>query len=225
MDMGGDAVETTRPRGVRADARRNIERLEEAAAEVFGEQGLRAPLEAIARRAGVSTGTIYNRFGSREALIDAVVPKLVGSRLAEAAERALASADAWDGFASYVEQVCELQASNQALNDLIARDFPVSDMLNEVCHGAQEQSARIVERARAAGSLRADFTDQDLLFVFWSNAVLVRFTAQAAPDAWRRGLAFTLDGLRSGAAHPLPTEALTPEQVEQVLTRLGRTSL
>lgn len=220
--MGDGTTGATERRSVRADARRNIERLAEAAAEVFGEQGLRAPLEAIARRAGVSTGTIYNRFGSREALIDAVVPALVGSRLAEAADRALARADAWDGFAGYVEEVCELQASNMAINDLIARDFPVSDILNEVCHAAQGTLSRIVARAQEDGSLRADFTDQDMLFVFWSNAVLVRFTAQAAPEAWRRSLAFTLDGLRAGAAHPLPTAALTPAQVDEVLARLGQ---
>lgn len=219
--MGEDAVEATGRRSVRADARRNIERLAEAAAEVFGEQGLRAPLEAIARRAGVSTGTIYNRFGSREALIDAVVPALVGSRLEEAAGQALSCEDAWEGFVRYVGAVCELQASNMALNDLISRDFPVSDTLNGVCHVAQEQSARIIARAKADGSLRKDFTDQDLLFVFWSNAVLVRFTAQAAPGAWRRSLAFTLDGLRADAAHPLPVEALTPEQVDAVLARLN----
>ncbi len=215
------AAETTGRRSVRADARRNIARLTEAAAEVLSEQGLRAPLETIARRAGVSTGTIYNRFGSREALIDAVVPALLGSRLEEAAQRALACPGAWDGFAGYVEEVGELQASNQALNDLIARDFPVSDALSEVCHVTQVQSARIVERAKAEGSLRSDFTAPDLMFVFWSNAVLVRFTAGVSPEVWRRSLSFTLDGLRSGAAHPLPTGPMTREQLEQVVARLS----
>jgi len=218
--MKGAAVGEART--VRADARRNIEKLLCAAAEVFGERGLHAPLDAIAQRAGVSTGTIYHRFGSREGLIDAVVPQYAEERLDTAAGRALACADPWEGFAQYVERVCELQVQNLALNDVISRSHPGTARLAEVCHRSQEQARRIAERAQADGSLRADFAAEDLLFVFWSNAMLVRFTRGAAPDAWRRNLAFTLDGLRSEGARPLPTAALTPEQVEQVMEGRGR---
>ena len=55
-------------RHLRADARRNMEKVVEAAAEVFARDGLDVPLEDIARRAGVRAGTIYNRFGGREGL-------------------------------------------------------------------------------------------------------------------------------------------------------------
>ncbi|WP_245979832.1 TetR/AcrR family transcriptional regulator [Streptomyces diacarni] len=58
---------------MRADAQRNAEKLRAAAAELFQERGLQVPLEEIARRAGVSHGTLYNLFGTREALIDEVV--------------------------------------------------------------------------------------------------------------------------------------------------------
>ncbi|SDD24027.1 transcriptional regulator, TetR family [Glycomyces harbinensis] len=218
--MGDGAV-----RSVRADARRNIEKLVQSAADVFRERGLNAPLEAIAQRAGVSTGTIYHRFGSREALIDAVVPDYAEDQLDEAAAGAEACADPWDGFALYVERVCELQASNLALNDVISRNHPGTAKLAEVCRRSQEQARRIAERAQADGALRADFAVEDLLFVFWSNAMLIRFTAETAPDAWRRSLAFTLDGLRTGAAHELPTAALTPAQVEQVMAGRGRAAI
>src|SRR6516225_8646794 len=59
--------------GLRADARRNLEKLRAAAAEAFSERGLDMPLEEIAARAGVSIGTLYNRLGPRDALVDAVV--------------------------------------------------------------------------------------------------------------------------------------------------------
>jgi len=59
--------------GLRADARRNLDKLRAAAAEAFSERGLDMPLEEIAARAGVSIGTLYNRLGPRDALVDAVV--------------------------------------------------------------------------------------------------------------------------------------------------------
>ncbi|HEY1704146.1 MAG TPA: helix-turn-helix domain-containing protein, partial [Trebonia sp.] len=67
----GEGLAGERP--LRADARRNIEKVMEAAAEAFARDGLDVPLEDIARSAGVRAGTIYNRFGGREGLLDAVV--------------------------------------------------------------------------------------------------------------------------------------------------------
>ncbi|WP_373287456.1 hypothetical protein [Streptosporangium pseudovulgare] len=57
----------------------------------------------------MSHGTLYNLYGTREALIDEVVTDLAAGRLDEVAEHALSFGDAWDGFAYYIEKVCELQ--------------------------------------------------------------------------------------------------------------------
>jgi AcrR family transcriptional regulator len=205
---------------VRADARRNIEKLQAAAVEVFREKGLHAPLEEIAQRAGLSAGTLYHRFGCREALIDAVMPDLAAASLGEVAERALAQDDPWEGFAGYVSDVCRIQASDPALNDVISRRYAASQ-LTVVCQVTEERERRIIERAQRHGSLRADFTREDMLFVFWSTAMLVRHTSAAAPEAWRRSIAFLLDGLRAEAAHPLPVHPLTREQVDDVMHQLG----
>ncbi|AUA16977.1 Bacterial regulatory protein, tetR family [Streptomyces malaysiensis subsp. malaysiensis] len=59
---------------LRADARRNLEKLRAAALDVFQERGLGAPLDEVARRADVSIGTLYNRFSSRRELTDSVLP-------------------------------------------------------------------------------------------------------------------------------------------------------
>jgi len=205
---------------VRADARRNIEKLQAAAVEVFRERGLHAPLEEIAQRAGVSVGTLYNRFGCREALIDAVMPDLAAVSLGEVAERALACDDPWAGFAGYVHDVCRIQACDPALNDVISRRY-AAEQLTVVCKVTEEREREIIGRAQAHGSLRTDFTREDMLFVFWSTAMLVRHTASAAPDAWQRSIAFLLDGLRATAAHPLPVHPLTREQVDDVMRQLG----
>src|SRR3954467_12553578 len=106
---------------MRRDARRNVERLTAAAARVFGERGLDAPLEEIARAAGVSAGTLYNRFGGRDALIDAVMPDLLEARIREALDQARAAEDPWEGFAGYVTWLCELQATDPAMRDAVTR--------------------------------------------------------------------------------------------------------
>ncbi|NEB02435.1 TetR/AcrR family transcriptional regulator [Streptomyces sp. SID13726] len=207
---------------MRADAQRNAEKLRAAAAELFQERGLHVPLKEIARRAGVSHGTLYNLFGSREALIDEVVTDLAAERLDEVAQQALAREDAWDGFAYYIEKLCELQATDPALADVVSGRFPGTERLMTVCGRAQEASHRILERARESGALRPDFTGEDLTFTLAANALLVRAASDAVPGAWRRGVAFLLDGLRTEAAHgPLPTAPPTKQQVYDVMGRLG----
>src|SRR5215472_12328655 len=89
------------PRRLRADAARNRAAIVAAAREVFAEQGLEAPLEEIAMRAGVGIATLYRRFPGREQLIAAALVDKV-TEYAEAAAEALAVTDPWEGFAGYV---------------------------------------------------------------------------------------------------------------------------
>ncbi|MGH4031029.1 TetR/AcrR family transcriptional regulator [Actinomycetota bacterium Odt1-20B] len=207
---------------MRADAQRNAEKLRAAAAELFQERGLQVPLKEIARRAGVSHGTLYNLFGTREALIDEVVTDRAARRLNEVAEQALSQEDAWEGFAYYVEKLCELQATDPAVADVVSGRYPGAERLMTACGRTMGAAQRIVERAHEAGVLRPDFTNADLVFVFAANALLARATAEAAPDAWRRQAAFLLDGLRTEAARsPLPASPLTGQQVHDALGSLG----
>jgi AcrR family transcriptional regulator len=208
---------------MRADAQRNAEKLRTAAAELFRERGLQAPLKEIARRAGVSHGTLYNLFGTREALIDEVVTDIAATNLREAAEQALAHEDAWDGFAFYVERLCELQATDPAISDVVSGRYPGATRLMTVCEHSYGYTVRVIERARESGALRPDFTPEDLLLVLGANAQLARAAAGPAPDVWRRGIAFTLDGLRTEAAHPLPVAPLTSQQLYDVMGRLADT--
>ncbi|MFJ4693328.1 TetR family transcriptional regulator [Streptomyces sp. NPDC088766] len=173
-----------------------------------GSVGRRVPLKGIARRAGVSHGTLYNLFGTREALIDSVVADLAVDRLDEAAGYALAFRDAWGRFVDYVEKVCELQATDPAVADVVSGRYPRAERLMAVCVRAQDATARIIERARRTGVLRPDVTSEDLMLVFGTRALLARVTTAAAPDLWRRHVAFLLDGLRAEAARgPLPVAA------------------
>ena len=208
---------------MRSDARRNLERLNEAAVQVFRERGLGAPLEEIARAAGVSAGTLYNRFGGRDALIDAVMPDLLEARIRDALELAQAAEDPWEGFTRYVTWLCELQATDPAMRDAVSLRYPDATRLTELCDAQMRNAAGVIERAKRAGALRPDFAVEDLSFVLWSMANIVRATATVAPDAWRRALAFQLDGLRADKRSPVPaTPPLTPDQVHAAMIGLSR---
>jgi AcrR family transcriptional regulator len=207
---------TVRP--LRQDAVRNRERLVAAAREVFRRKGLDAPLEEIAREAGVAIGTLYNRFPDRGELVDAALGP-VAQRGAEIAERAARATDPWDGFASYLEQTCELLAGDRGYADVHRHRVPGTPVIDAARRRVAAGKSAIVERAKAAGVLRADITAADLVLLTWAIAAIADATRDAAPRAWRRQLALALDGLRPGAAHPLPAPAPTFDQLRNATPR------
>jgi AcrR family transcriptional regulator len=194
------------PRQLRADAQRNRERLLAAAREVFAERGVDVPLEEIARRAGVSIGTLYNRFPARSDLIEAVFTDRL-EKLAALARQALAAADPWDGFAAYLTGIGELQAADRGFNEVAARDaLARSPAAQQLVAEAQAAVSQIMSQAQRAGELRGDVTIDDLAFVVWGISRTVEMTAGSAPQLWRRHLALLLDGFRAAGAHHLPVQ-------------------
>ncbi|WP_049563922.1 TetR/AcrR family transcriptional regulator [Nonomuraea sp. SBT364] len=194
---------------MRKDAVLNRERLLLAARRLFADRGLDVPLEEVARAAGLSIGTLYNRFPTREALVEAVFADRV-ARVADLAEQAVATDDAWEGFVAFLTGVCELQAADLGYNDLAARTATAGDR----GHGLMRE---ILDRAQRAGDLRDDVTLTDLAFVIWGVAATVKATHAVSPGAWRRHLALSLDGLRAAAARPLPAPPLSVTQARAAL--------
>ena len=212
------------PRPLRRDAQRNREAIVEAARQVFCDQGLEAPLEQIARHARVGIATLYRRFPSRAALLDAVLTVDLQAHI-DAAEQALAIDDPWDGFAFYLEQSCRLQATDRGLNDVMGMRFPRATAVEAAKARLFELLGRVVDRAQQSGQLRADVTLEDLAFLNWANTrILPAVRAAGAPDAWRRYLGLLLDGFRAERAHPLPQPPLSPRQVHRAMVTLGRRS-
>lgn len=185
------------PTKLRQDAQRNLEKLKQAASEAFQEQGLNVPLELIAQRAGVSTGTLYNRFGSREALIDAVLPDLAQAHFATIFREVEAHTDPWEKLVCYIQQVSELQWANRALNDAIAQIYPQAIHLVAACGKTMAYGDALIASARAHGVLRANFSAEDLFFIFWTNGLLIRSNEPSAKAHWERHLALVLDGMRT----------------------------
>jgi AcrR family transcriptional regulator len=187
------------PPALRADAERNRLALVAAARAVFGERGLDAPLDEIARRAGVGNATLYRRFPSRHQLVAAVFAQTLRDVLATM-QRSLADPDPWKGFCDYVWYVCGLQAADRGLADLLTTSMPGVPELEPLRAQAYRGFVRLVSRAQAAAALRPDYAPGDLVLLLMANAGLLRRTTDHAPDAWRRLVGFTLDGLSASSA-------------------------
>src|SRR5215469_9359990 len=206
-------------RNLRADATRNRIAILSAAREVFAEQGLRAPLEEIARRADVGIATLYRRFPTRERLVAAaLIEKII--QFEKAASQALAEPDPWDGFASVVRRICELQANDRGLSDLLSMTLPASEEVEQLRAKAHGHLAEIVGRAKAAGRLRPDFAAEDLLLVLIANAAVAHVTGPDAPDAWRRFVELILDAFQHTGGASLPP-APTTGQMTRAMKRLA----
>jgi AcrR family transcriptional regulator len=178
---------------LRADAERNRAALLHAAREIFGEHGLDASLDEIARRAGVGNATLYRRFPSRRDLIAEVFAGQM-TEWVELAGRTLADPDPWHGFVAYVTRVCEMQATDRGLSDLLVNSsFDDDERLAQLRAAAQRGTVEVIERAQRAGSLRADLTRLDLRMLMMANAGVAARSPD--PDAWRRHLTLFLEGV------------------------------
>jgi AcrR family transcriptional regulator len=181
-------------RRLRADAERNRTALAAAAREVFAEQGLAAPLEHIAKRAGVGIATLYRNFPTRSALMDAVIADTAAAHR-EIVRRALAAEDPWTGLTGYLTEICELAAT---------ADRSAGQTMTIAGIKVYPQLAELVTRAQAAGKLRADLAPTDVLCLTAGIGRIIEITKPVDEGAWRRQLALVLDGLRPEGAHPLP---------------------
>jgi AcrR family transcriptional regulator len=191
-------------RPLRADARRNRERVLKAARAVFAAQGHEAQMDDVARQAQVGVGTVYRHFPTKEALIEALALEAF-QRVETAAREALEIADPWEALTHSLWAGAESLAGDRALAELMAT-FP-----GPVLQGAQvEEDLRasmteLIARARDAGVLRPDIVLDDVVMLMCGVGAATR-KAHACPEAWRRHVTIVIDGLRAAnASGPLPS--------------------
>ncbi len=206
------------PKALRRDARRNRERLVASARVLFARDGVDVPVEEITRHAEVGMGTLYRHFPTKEELLDAVLEDAFG-QLVELAERAVAAEDAWAGLTGFLEETLALHAANRGLKDVLASRAHGSRRARAVRARMRPLVDRLVERAHEQGTLRSDFTAEDLPLAFWTGDRVIEATAAVAPDYWRRYLGLLLDGLRADSATPLPGRPLSQAQLARVTRR------
>ncbi|CAL9557024.1 hypothetical protein SUDANB6_04584 [Streptomyces sp. enrichment culture] len=189
----------TRVRPMRADARRNRERLLEAAAEAFAEHGEGASLDDIAKRAGVGSGTLYRHFPTRRALLEAVYLDRIEAIAARAdvlaAQRAPGEA--------LVEWLNELAAGMVRLRGLRALLGPaVADggpaVVSACGDAVRGAAARLVGAAQAEGTLRRDVEPVEVLRLA-HGVTTASELADGEGKTIRRYLSLLTEGLRAGA--------------------------
>lgn len=151
------------PRPMRADARRNYERLTECAHEVFIEQGVGASLEEVARRAGVGTGTLYRHFPTRESLLSTVMESAFAAQHTYAAEL-LKREDAAEAFDEYIRYWIRHTAIYKGLAAEIMKAAMEgrANALTSSCIYARTDSEIILQRAQESGQIRSDITKTDI---------------------------------------------------------------
>lgn len=207
---------------LRIDARRNRERIIAAAQQAFAARGLDVPMDDIARRAGVGVATLYRRFPTRSDLIAGAFEAKM-TAYAEAVERALAEPDPWIGFCGYVERICSMQAEDRGFTHVLTMTFPRAKDFEAVRNSSHAGLVQLLDRAKAAGALRPDFVPEDIVMVLMANAGVVGATGDAAPDAWRRLVAYLLQAFAATRADPLTQPlppAPTPAQMYRALLRV-----
>jgi AcrR family transcriptional regulator len=177
---------------LRADARRNRERIVKAARAVFADQGIEAQIDDVAKRAKVGVGTVYRHFPTKEALLDALVRERF-EEIAGYANEALGREDAWDGFCELIWRAAERNAVDRAFCEVVAGTDCRAIVEDTGLAGSTEE---LMDRAKAQGRMRADATSMDVEIMMCGAGSVMR-TILTAPDVWRRYLTLMLDGLRA----------------------------
>jgi AcrR family transcriptional regulator len=182
-------------RPLRADARRNRERILQSAREVFAESGAEAQIDDVARRAGVGVGTVYRHYPTKEALLTELVRQKF-RRFSVAAREALTRPG--EPF----EVLAELMRSNAAELD---RDAATQQAMSGVgeqvwaaASGELEElltlTGELIERAKVAGTIRADIVPTDIGMAMCGVSAVMAHTAPGFD--WERHLSLVIDALR-----------------------------
>jgi AcrR family transcriptional regulator len=212
------------PKPMRADARRNRERVLAAAEALFAEAGLSVQIEEVAERAGVGVGTVCRNFATKEALIDAVLTVRLGSVLARA-EAAHADADPAAAFQRFVVDMAADQARHRLLAEEMAARVDVPAPAAHLKAAIQQAIADLVWRAQAAGALRPDIGPGDLALLFNGIAHAAALMGDSDPTPRERYVRIVLDGLRPLAASPLPGRPLDFGDLQRSKEALRRRNL
>ncbi len=191
MTSAETASAVTAARPLRADARRNYEKLLAAGRQAFTEEGSSASLEEIARRAGVGIGTLYRHFPTRQALLEAVYVEEVEA-LCRSAEGSQDQAP-WEALVAWLHRFVEYVATKEALaQELFAYIDRDADVFRH-CHTMfYEAGGPLLERAQQAGVVREDTNIMEVVRMVAGIAKIPSGT----PEQIERVLDMALDGLR-----------------------------
>jgi AcrR family transcriptional regulator len=191
--MADPVIDTERP--LRADARRNRERILESARAVFADYGAEAQIDDVARQAGVGVGTVYRHFATKEALLVELLRekfRLFAARCREALEQ--------DGEPFAVLENLLRRNAETAANDAAVQHALAGAGENIWIQAQAEQqelsavTAELVARARRAGTIRQDIEANDIAMLMCG---LCSTMGEKPGFDWRRHLDLVIDMLRA----------------------------
>ena len=185
-----------RDRELRADARRNRERVLRTAQRLFAAEGLGVSLDEIARRAGVGPGTVHRHFPTKEALYLAVATDELRQLVAQA--EVLAAGDDPAALFTLLSRMMANGAENVAVKSaLAAAEYDLRTAAPDVAADLTRQVARLLERAHAAGAVRPDVTTGEVMALVAGAFAAIRHAGAEASRTRSAHLGqLILDGLR-----------------------------
>ncbi|GAB2962718.1 TetR/AcrR family transcriptional regulator [Streptomyces pseudoechinosporeus] len=186
-----------RVRPMRADARRNYERLLKEAAVAFAEHGEGASLDDIAKRAGVGSGTLYRHFSSRQALLEAVYVDGI-EEIATRADELAAELPPGEALLEWLNVLGEGMIRVCGIKVLLGSAVTDGDSAVATACGNSVRAAagRLVEAAQREGTLRADVSPLEVLRLVHGVATAAEL-ADAEGTYLRRYLSLLTEGLRA----------------------------
>ena len=203
---------TARLPGRQSEAARNDRRILEAARDVFTADP-KAPISAVAERAGVGISALYRRYRSKEELLQEL--SLNGlRRYIDEVEAALADdGDPWDAFAAFMRRAVAADTSSLTLH--LAGTFTPTEAHWRDGEKAFQLNTRLLDRTKSAGVLRQEFGVGDLSLVFEQLAAIKVGDQERTAQLRQRYLALLLDGLRDTSAASLPGSPPSWEEISR----------
>lgn len=190
-----DTTAETKP-ALRADARRNHEKIIEGARKVFARSGALAQMEDVARAAGVGVGTVYRHFPTKEALMTELVRRTFASFVETSHEALATDGEPFEVFAGVLRANCELIAADAAAQHaMMGAGAEVWEGTEVERQQLGEISRQLVERAQKSGTMRLDVTPHDIPMLMCGVCATMGHTAEHF--AWRRHLELAIDSLRA----------------------------
>ncbi|HEU4974248.1 MAG TPA: helix-turn-helix domain-containing protein [Baekduia sp.] len=193
-------MSSTEPKPLRADARRNRERIVEAARELFAEEGQAAQMDDVARRAGVGVGTVYRHFPTKSALLGELMAAKFRHH-AEVARRWAQEEDAWTGFEGFLRETFAAMARDVTLQQRMSwpSDGEAVAHAEEARQVLVEVFGEIIVRAQEQGTLRRDFSVDQMPALMCAIGAVMAAQSPLVPTA-EPFIEVVLDGLRATPA-------------------------
>ena len=190
-------------RPLRADAARNVERILRAARDVYGELGPDAPVEAVARRAGVGERTLYRRFATKADLVRAALDQSIAEDLTPVIDNARQADDPLRGLTQLIEAAISLGARE---HNLLTAARRAGSLTSDISVSLNDALGELAREGQRVGSIRDDLVADDLPRLV-AMLFSVLSTMDADSDGWRRYVALVVDAISVDERKPLPPAA------------------